>query len=275
MTTQASGAISWLDLFTEFNGPIYEGVKSQNNVESRWWVGHPLDSSLVPGLPQDGPLSASDMYSKTRYGYDKDRFNNVFISTLDNGEMAVELKDDFFDYSITTNGPTDPVPNQPNFAFPTYGYESDFTLGPSNQRVSQGRYAIFTFQYKSLYTSGKIIMSITVPTGSFFGTEVNPSLLSRFNTNGASGANFTNYWNLGNVRFYDNDTETNLLNANMSTPMDSVFGGRNFQISFRILAEEPLILTTNDANPIILKVTETATGQTDHERALGIYYGFD
>ena len=273
MTTQASGAISWLDLFTEFNGPIYEGVKSQNNVEARWWVGHPLDSSLVPGLPQDGPLSASDMYSKTRYGYDKDFFNNVFISTLDNGEMAVNLVDDFFDYTISTSGPTDPIPN---FPFPTYGYESDFTLGPSNQRVSQGRFAIITFQYKSLYTSGKIIMSITIPTGSFFGTLVNPAaLLLRFNTNGASGANFTNYWTGYDLRLYDNDTETNLLNANMSTPMDSVFGGRNFQLSFRILAEEPLILTTSDANPIILRVTETATGETDHERALGIYYGFD
>jgi len=271
MTMQASGPISWSEIFTEFNGPVYEGVKTQTNVATRWWVGHPLNTNTTPGMPQDTNLSASDFYSKTRYGYVEDSFTNRFVDVLSSGEMAVELLDDFTTISALTTGPTTPLPTIP---FPSYGYESGNTLGPQNLRVSQGRFAIFTFQYKSLYTGGKIIMSSTVPTGSFYGTLVNPSVGSRFNTNGAAGANFTNYWNLNNIRFYDNSTETNLLNTNMSTPMDSVYGGRNFQLSFRILAEEPLISTTNASNPLILRVTETATGQANHERALGLYWGF-
>lgn len=271
MTIKASGSsLSFSEIFTEMNGPVYEGVQTQSNVSMRWWIGHPLDSNTTPGMPQDTNLSMSDFYSKTRYGYDEDSFSNRFITTFSNGDMAVELLDDFgfttATISSSATGGTLPALG--------YGYDGN-NLGPSNLSVLQGRFAIFTIQYKSAYTGGKITMSVQPPgSGWINGSLVNPSALSRFNTNGGSGANFTNYWSIDNIRFYNDNVERNLLNSTMATPMDSVYGGRNFQLSFRILMEEAVISNTSASSPLIFRTRETATGQTAIYREIGIYYGF-
>lgn len=271
MTIKASGSsLSFSEIFTEMNGPVYEGVKTQSNVSMRWWIGHPLDSDTTPGMPQDTNLSMSDFYSKTRYGYDEDSFSNRFITTMSNGDMAVEVLDDFGSISATifssATGSTIP--------YLGYGYDGN-NLGPSNLSVLQGRFAIFTVQYKSAYSGGKITISAQPPgSGWINGSLVNPSARIRFNTNGASGANFTNYWSIGNIRFYNDNVERNLLNSTMATPMDSVFGGRNFQLSFRILLEEAIISTTSASAPLIFRTRETATSQPDIYREIGIYYGF-
>lgn len=175
MTLQSSGAISANDIHNEF--------QSGNQMTTMWeHLGEALNTNTAPrGMPT-GPISFSDFYGKTAYGFNSNTTSGAFITTtIGNGILYARVRDDL--------GTTIRYVNTSS-SLNTMSLDSHASqVAPSGYNESwQARDLVAEWVYRTALTPANNMYSFaSVPSG--FGDTIN--LIS--GRTWISGSNFVGY----------------------------------------------------------------------------------